>query len=133
VPSILAQDAYEHVEFIAARDFTWGDKSYTMGDDVPEAKSFGNLESMVRSRRLIPVVDDYDKAPFQFRRTVLTRELALTKLGFNQEMLSNRKAVKASEARSTPKPEEPKTAEQGKKKVGRPRKDATSNEGKRDV
>lgn len=129
MPSILAQDPYEHVEFIAARDFTWGDISYTMGDDVPEAKTFGNLESMIRSRRLIPVVDDYDKAPVQFRRTVLTRDLALTKLGLNPEMVSHRQAVSREEARSDPKLEDDTVMTPMGMKRTRRRKDDSKTEG----
>ena len=81
MPSILTE--YEGVSFIAARPFIWGDNTYQMGDDVPDAKTFGNLESLVRSRRLIPVIDNKDDAPFQFHREVMSRELALTKLGLD--------------------------------------------------
>lgn len=82
MPSILTQ--YENVDFIAGKPFVYNGTVFDMGDDVPDAKRYGNLESMVRSRRLIPVVDEYSKAPFQFRRTVMTRELALRKLGLGE-------------------------------------------------
>lgn len=84
MPSILTK--YDRVEFLAGRPFTYSGVEYQKGDPVDNAKSFNNLESMVRSRYLVPVVDDYSKdAPLQFRREVLTRDLALRKLGISGE------------------------------------------------
>ena len=80
MPSILTR--YEGVSFIAGKNFTHNGTEYKMGDDVPKAKEFSNLETLIRSRRLIPVVDNYSKdAPFQFHREVKEKDLALRKLG----------------------------------------------------
>lgn len=82
MPSILTQ--YENVDFLAGRPFTYLGTAYKQGEAVPEAKTFNNLETLVRSRYLIPVVDDYSKhAPLQFRHEVKPRELALRKLGID--------------------------------------------------
>lgn len=81
MPSILAQ--YASVDFIAGRPFVYAGTKYEIGEDVPDAKSFGNLESLVRSRFLVPVVPDHQSKPFEFHREVKTRELARRKLGLD--------------------------------------------------
>lgn len=92
MPSILTE--YEGVEFIAARDFTYFGHEYKMGDDVPDAKSFKNLESMVRSRRLIPVVAEGQPKPYQFRHVVQEREFARKKLGLDPKPKQTRRKAK---------------------------------------
>lgn len=86
MPSIFTSPNYEAVEFLAARPFIFNGTTYNLGDLVPDAKSWAQLEVLVRSRRLVPVVDDYSAdAPLQFRREVKTRELALRKMGLTEQ------------------------------------------------
>ena len=78
MPSILAQ--LPQVGFLASKNFTLLGKKYEVGDEVPEAKGFINLEVLVRTRFLMPVVDNYDELPFQFRRMAFPRDIAYKKL-----------------------------------------------------
>lgn len=97
MPSILTE--YENVDFIASRPFTYNGTKYELGDDVPDAKGFGNLESLIRSRFLVPVVSETAHKPFQFHREVKTKDLALRKMGIDPD------APKEPEEEVVPEPE----------------------------
>lgn len=78
MPSILKQD--DNVSYIARKSFQLNGKKINKGDDIPEINDHYRLETWVRAGFVIPVVKDKSKLPFQFRRTVMTREMALFKL-----------------------------------------------------
>lgn len=78
MPSILYGNA--DVDFIARKNFRLDGVDYTTGDDCTEINDHPKLEVFVRNGYVIPVVDDKEQLPFQFRRTVMTREMAYKKL-----------------------------------------------------
>lgn len=69
----------EAISFVAAKDFTYGDHRYAMGDDFPQEDA-NNIETMVRSRYLIPVVDDLSDKPRHWHRHVGLRQDVLDRL-----------------------------------------------------
>lgn len=91
MPSILSK--LDHIGFIAGRPFVFNGEAYQVGDEV-DAAGWSNLETLVRTRHLIPVVDDPARLPFQFRRTVVTRERAYQKLGKEQPKQTRKRAKK---------------------------------------
>lgn len=78
MPSIMYPN--DKVTYIARKNFKLGDKQFKTGDDAPEMNDHPKLEVFVRNGYVIPVVEDKEDLPFQFRRTVMTRELAYKKL-----------------------------------------------------
>jgi hypothetical protein len=78
MPSILHKN--DNVEFIARKNFTLNGVEYKTGEDVPEMNDHPKLEVFVRNGYVIPVVEDKDKLPFQFRHTAMTRDIAYLKL-----------------------------------------------------
>lgn len=78
MPSILYPN--DKVSYIARKNFRLGDKEFKTGDDANEMNDHPKLEVFVRNGYVIPVVESAEDLPFQFRRTVMTRELAYLKL-----------------------------------------------------
>lgn len=74
----------DNVSFICARNFTYNGKDYKRGDDFPEEDLVTNVETLVRNRFLIPVVEDMSDKPRHWYRDIVTREFALKKLGIEK-------------------------------------------------
>jgi len=79
MPSALIKN--DNVSFICARNFTWNGQDYKMGDDFNQDVALGRIELLVRTRRVIPVVDSTDVKPRLFHREVRLREHVEQKLG----------------------------------------------------
>lgn len=70
------------IEYIAGRTFTLHGDQYESGDPVPnKALENTHVEALIRSRHVIPVVDDPDVLPKIYWREVKVRSAALAKLG----------------------------------------------------
>ena len=82
MPSQLYKN--EGISFVCAKNFKWRDTEYHQGDDFPQEEA-NNVETMVRSRFLIPVVDDLDDKPRHWHREVQLRDQVMAKL--NQEVV----------------------------------------------
>jgi len=77
MPSQLIDN--QGISFVCAKSFKWRDTEYEMGDDFP-AEEANNVETMVRSRFLIPVVDDINDKPRHWHREVQVKDDALARL-----------------------------------------------------
>jgi hypothetical protein len=82
MPSQLYKN--EGISFVCAKSFKWRDTEYHQGDDFPQEEA-NNVETMVRSRFLIPVVDDLNDKPRHWHREVRPRDEVLARL--NQEVV----------------------------------------------
>lgn len=79
------------VSFICARNFTYAGEEYTIGEDFPQENAT-NIQTLVRTRYVIPVVDDLNDAPRHWFRDVRVRSDVLAKLGVSGEHLLNKAA-----------------------------------------
>jgi len=79
MPSQLINN--DNVSFICARDFVYAGEEYKLGQDFDQEIAVGQIELLVRTRRLIPVVEDSSVKPRHFHREVQIRENVLRKLG----------------------------------------------------
>lgn len=79
MPSILRD--LPAVGWIAGKNFTFNGQQYKVGDEVPDINEFPRLEVFVRTRTVIPIVEETQELPFQFRHMVMTKERAAAKLG----------------------------------------------------
>jgi hypothetical protein len=77
MPSQLIQN--DAVYFLVSKPLKWRDHEYSIGEEFPQEEA-NNIETLVRSRYLLPVVDDIKDKPKAFHREVLTREQADAKL-----------------------------------------------------
>lgn len=73
--------ANSDVTFVCGRNFVYNGKSYVTGTDFDQEDAVSNIETLVRTRFIIPVVDDTSTKPRHFHREVRLREDVLTKLG----------------------------------------------------
>lgn len=73
---------HPNVKFMAGRPFTHDGDDYLPGDMVEPAKGWRNLESAIRSRHLIPVVDDIGDVPAYMQKEVKTVDFAHQKMGW---------------------------------------------------
>lgn len=78
----------EAVSFICARDFTYDGVDYKTGEDFPQEAGVGRLELLVRTRRVIPVVDSYDDKPRHWHREIRLREHVEDRLGVKRTQTS---------------------------------------------
>lgn len=69
------------VYFMCARDFTFNGKDYKMGDIFDQDESLGRIDTLVRTRRLIAVVDDGGDKPRHWHHHVWLRSEISKKLG----------------------------------------------------
>ena len=81
--------SYENVDFLAARTFTYDGEVYKLGQDV-KAHEWPSLETLIRTRHLVPVVDDGEELPRQ--GGVRNRSVAYQKMGIQPPKRSTRKA-----------------------------------------
>lgn len=79
MPSQLYKN--DAISFVCARNFTYNGEDFSLGDDFPQEKAPGRIESLVRTRRVIPVVESTDDKPRHWHREVQPRDLVLRKLG----------------------------------------------------
>lgn len=84
------------IEFVCARNFTYDGVDYTCGEDFPNRAD--NIETLVRARYIIPVVETRHDKPRHWHREIQERELVLRKLGVKYP-------------KRNPKPEEQKVGE----------------------
>lgn len=82
MPSQLYEN--DNVSFICGRNFTYNGKDYKAGADFPQEDLVSNVETMVRTRFLIPVVDDMSDKPRHWHREIQQRDIVLEKLGIVQ-------------------------------------------------
>ena len=76
----------EAISFVAAKPFHYRDADYAIGDDFPQEEA-NNIETLVRARFVIPVVDDIDDKPRHWHGHVRTREEAEEYLNRSQVQL----------------------------------------------
>jgi hypothetical protein len=81
MPSQLFEN--QAISFVCAKPFKWRGTDYHQGDEFPQEEA-NNVETMVRSRFLIPVVDDLSDKPRHWHREVQLRSDVMAKL--NQEV-----------------------------------------------
>jgi hypothetical protein len=79
MPSILARNSAIH--FIAARDFVWNGTEYKMGDDFEEEVHTARIDMLVRTRRVVAVVDNHEDLPRHWIHHVWVKEDIKRKLG----------------------------------------------------
>lgn len=63
------------IEFLACKPFTYRGTEYAIGDDFPQEEA-NNIETMVRARFVIPIVDDVADKPRHWHGHIRTREQA---------------------------------------------------------
>lgn len=83
----MASALYDNsnVTFMVAKPFRCHGKDYNIGDDFPrEEMHTVSPEVLVRTRHLVPIVEDSSLKPKHFHREVKTRELAEMKLGLRK-------------------------------------------------
>lgn len=117
----MAQSLYtlDGVYYVAGRSYSHNGVQYQPGDVVPDAKSFRNVEAMVRSRHLILVVDNPNDVPVYFQKDV--KQADLVELKFGLKIKHPKKQAPAPEPVAAPKPQV--QLDPAPKKRGRPRKD----------
>lgn len=88
----------EGLEYIAGRTFTLNGEKYESGDPVPnEELANTHLEALIRSRHVIPVVDDEADIPrYTNWREIKVRARALDKLGKEDKRPAKKAAAKKS-------------------------------------
>lgn len=69
------------IYFICARDFTYDGVDYKMGDEFEQDLGMGRIDLLVRTRRIIPVVDDISDKPRHWHHHVRLRSEVSRKLG----------------------------------------------------
>jgi hypothetical protein len=84
MPSQLINN--EAISFVCAKNFTYAGEDYQMGDDFPQEVA-KNIESLVRARFLIPVIESTDDKPRHWHREVRTREEAMEYLNRDRVQL----------------------------------------------
>lgn len=77
MPSQLINN--EAVSFVVAKPLKWYDHYYEPGDDFPQEDA-NNIETLIRSRYLVPVVDDIKDKPRHWHREVQVRDAAIEKI-----------------------------------------------------
>lgn len=72
------------IYFLCARNFLYKGHDYKIGDTFPDYEA-NNVEILVRTRRVIPVVDDYADKPRHWYREVQLAANVKAKLGVARE------------------------------------------------
>lgn len=65
----------EGISFVAARNFTYAGEDFVMGQEFPQEKA-RNIETLVRARYVIPVLEEGHLRPRHWHTHVRTREEA---------------------------------------------------------
>lgn len=71
---------HEEISFVAGRVFKHDGVQFYPGDPVEDARSWGNLESAVRSRYLVAVTEDLGVIPHRLRGEVKEYNAAMVRL-----------------------------------------------------
>jgi hypothetical protein len=79
VSTFLADD---RIVFLAGRHFTHGGNPFVPGEEITNAREWHNLESAVRSRYLVPVVEDLSVLPLRLQKEVKVRSSVEEKLNY---------------------------------------------------
>jgi hypothetical protein len=74
---------HEAVHFVAGRFFVHHGKQFFPGEVIEDARDWKNLESMVRSRWFIPVVEDQSVLPTRMQYEVKVLEDARARLNYS--------------------------------------------------
>lgn len=85
MPSQLIKN--DNVSFVCSREFTYAGEQYHLGDDFPQEKAL-NIETLVRTRYLIPVIDSIDDKPRHWHREVRLRANVMEKLGVKEKVIN---------------------------------------------
>lgn len=86
MPSQLIKN--DNVSFLCARDFTWLGKDYKMGEEFDPTVDVGRIELLVRTRRVIPVVEDSSVKPRHWHREVRLRSDVERRLGVSRDVVT---------------------------------------------
>lgn len=86
MPSQLIKN--DNVDFLCARDFVWDGVQYKMGDDFDQEIAVGRIELLVRTRRVIPVVEDSSVKPRHWHREVRIRSDVENRLGVSRDVVT---------------------------------------------
>ena len=73
MPSQLYKN--DKILFLACKPFTYRGKEYSLGDEFPQEEA-NNIETLVRSRFVIPFVETPQDKPRHWHKHVRTREQA---------------------------------------------------------
>ena len=65
----------EGISFIAAKNFTYAGTQYVMGEEFPQEEA-RNIETLVRARFVLPVLEEGHLKPRHWHTLVRTREEA---------------------------------------------------------
>lgn len=76
----------DKISFVAAKNFTYRGESYEIGDDFPQEQA-NNIETLVRSRFVIPVVEELTDKPRHWHRHVRPRAEVLERLNRDRVQL----------------------------------------------
>lgn len=107
----LSLNELDSIYYVAGRRFVLNGKKYAIGDVVEGAKDLRNIESFVRSRHLIPVVNNLNDVPVYHQKNVKVAELVEKKFKL--------KIKKKAEPKPAPKPPVEKTEERPLKKAAK--------------
>ena len=86
MPSQLIKN--DNVDFLCARDFVWDGVQYKMGDDFDQDIAIGRIELLVRTRRVIPVVENSKVKPRHWHREVRIRSDVEKRLGVSRDVVT---------------------------------------------
>jgi len=86
MPSQLYKN--DNVDFLCARDFVWNGVQYKMGDDFDPSVDVGRIELLVRTRRVIPVVENSSVKPRHWHREVRIRSDVEKRLGVSRDVVT---------------------------------------------
>lgn len=75
----------DNISFVCARDFLYNGKNYKIGTDFPQDDLLDSPEVLVRTRRIIPVVESRKDKPRHWHREIQERALVLQKLGVQRD------------------------------------------------
>lgn len=67
--------ANEAIKFLACKPFTYRGEEYAIGDDFPQEEA-NNIETLVRARYVIPIVEEVQDKPRHWHKHIRTREQA---------------------------------------------------------
>lgn len=115
----MAQSLYtlKGIYYVAGRDYVLDGKQVRAGDVVEGAHELRNVESFVRSRHLIPVVDDLNDVPVYYQKDVKLASLVEGK--FNLKI--KKKAAPEPKAEKPVVSEEPRPLKKAAKKAAAPK------------
>lgn len=99
MPSQLIEN--DNVTFLCARDFVWAGVEYKMGDEFDQTVDVGRIELLVRTRRVIPVVEDSSVKPRHWHREVRVRSDIERRLGVSRDVVTALDQSPPSEGTST--------------------------------